>query len=213
MPWDEDERMSQIRIEPEKGEILKESDPLFLRKEKNRPKWFKLPEEMPGGLITLVILALVVLFILFIPNSKKAETEKKIASLEEKISRLAERVGHVEETGKGVISQETLDNANAQMKSRLDRVEASLSIVTKQMEERLTLLKTPAKKEEPSKGATDKKTIQPPQGKTAFHIVQPGDTLFSISRKYAMKPDELKQLNKLSEGQIYPGQKLQVRGK
>ncbi len=212
MPWDEEERMSQIRIEPEKKEPPKDSDPLFSRKEKSKPRWFKLPEEMPGGLIAVVVLALVVLFILFIPNSKKAETEKKIAFLQEKVDRLVERVGQLEEMGKGVLSQEILNQKTDPINNRLDRVEASLSMVTKQMEEKLAAIKTPAKREAPSKEGVEKKAASPSAEKAAFHIVQPGDTLYSISRQYNLKPDELKQLNKLSGEQIFPGQKLQVRG-
>jgi len=212
MPWDEEERVSRIRIEPEKREIPKESDPLFSKKETSRPKRFKWPEEMPGGLIAVVILALVVLFILFIPNSKRAETDKKIASIEEKITRLSERVGQFEESGKGALTQDVLDQKNEQIKNRLDRVEASLSMVTKQMEEKFATIKSPAKKEVPAKESPEKKAVAPSSGKEAYHIVQPGDTLFSISRRYAMKPEELKNLNKLSGEAIYPGQKLQVKG-
>lgn len=56
---------------------------------------------------------------------------------------------------------------------------------------------------------------RPPQvvasGESTIYIVQPGDTLYGIARKFAMKLEEFLQLNGLSsEAVIYPGQRVQV---
>ncbi len=49
--------------------------------------------------------------------------------------------------------------------------------------------------------------IPMPNSKT--HIVQPGDTLWDISRKYKdVTPEQLKRLNNLKDNKIKPGQKL-----
>ncbi|MBW2133584.1 MAG: LysM peptidoglycan-binding domain-containing protein [Deltaproteobacteria bacterium] len=211
MPWDEDERMSRIRIEPDQKEIPKDSDPLFSKKETSRTRWFKIPEEMPIGMIAVVILALVVLFILFIPRDKKAETEKMLASFEGRLTHLAERVGHLEEMGKGTVSKDVLDQSVEQLKGRMDRIETSLSAVTKHIEEKLAELKTSAPKKTPRKEAVKRKTPAAEAETGTHYIVQPGDTLYSISRKFDIPLDSLKALNKLSGIEIYPGQKLQVR--
>jgi LysM repeat protein len=44
-----------------------------------------------------------------------------------------------------------------------------------------------------------------------YHVVQSGDTLWGISKKYGVSVAELRRLNNLAEGQsIYPGQKLSL---
>jgi len=45
----------------------------------------------------------------------------------------------------------------------------------------------------------------------AYHFVQPGETLYSISRKYAISVEEIKAWNRLENNQIEVGQRLQVR--
>ncbi|RZK11317.1 MAG: LysM domain-containing protein [Hymenobacter sp.] len=46
----------------------------------------------------------------------------------------------------------------------------------------------------------------------ATHIVQPGDTLFSIARRFGLSLEELKRLNHLATDQVKLGQKLVVGG-
>ena len=43
-----------------------------------------------------------------------------------------------------------------------------------------------------------------------YYEVQKGDTLYSISRKYNLLVEDLKQKNKLSDNTLYIGQKLKV---
>jgi membrane-bound lytic murein transglycosylase D len=45
----------------------------------------------------------------------------------------------------------------------------------------------------------------------AFHFVQPGETLYSISRKYSVSVDQVKEWNRLAGNQIEVGQRLRVR--
>ncbi|MFH0731203.1 MAG: LysM peptidoglycan-binding domain-containing protein [Pseudomonadota bacterium] len=51
------------------------------------------------------------------------------------------------------------------------------------------------------------------QGKTTYHEVRAGETLFRISKQYNLTVDALRRLNKLTEKDpITPGQKLMVTG-
>ncbi len=45
----------------------------------------------------------------------------------------------------------------------------------------------------------------------AFHVVQEGETIYSIAKKYNLAVEKLKQLNNLVSDEIYPGQKLKLR--
>lgn len=44
-----------------------------------------------------------------------------------------------------------------------------------------------------------------------YHFVQPGETLYSISKKYGVTVDSVKYLNKLGDNQIRVGQRLKVK--
>ncbi len=46
-----------------------------------------------------------------------------------------------------------------------------------------------------------------------YHVVAPGETLFSISRQYYLTVDELKSLNNLTDNSIAVGQQLNVKSK
>lgn len=53
----------------------------------------------------------------------------------------------------------------------------------------------------------------PPPAKVAagtVHVVKPGETLFSISRRYGIEVDKLKKMNNLPDDIVEIGQKLQV---
>jgi membrane-bound lytic murein transglycosylase D len=58
---------------------------------------------------------------------------------------------------------------------------------------------------------TEVKTL-PDSPKLATHVVQPGDTLFSIARRFGLSLEELKRLNHLASDQVKLGQKLVVGG-
>lgn len=44
-----------------------------------------------------------------------------------------------------------------------------------------------------------------------YHTVEKGDTLYSISRKYGVKVDDIKKLNNLSDNSLSVGQKLRIK--
>ena len=58
-------------------------------------------------------------------------------------------------------------------------------------------------------GVNTPPAVQP--SNRAFHLVQEGESLFSISRRYGITTDQLRSLNKLDNGSvIVPFQKLYV---
>jgi peptidoglycan lytic transglycosylase D len=57
------------------------------------------------------------------------------------------------------------------------------------------------------------KSSSNPNSSSDVHIVRSGDTLFSISSKYNLDPDQIQRMNNLSSKTIYPGQRLIIAGK
>jgi LysM repeat protein len=47
--------------------------------------------------------------------------------------------------------------------------------------------------------------------KYTWHVVQKGDTLYSIAKRYEGTVDEIKSLNKLNTNELKPGTKLRVK--
>ena len=52
---------------------------------------------------------------------------------------------------------------------------------------------------------------EPKRYENKVHVVQKGDTLYSISRRYFISVDELKRMNKLNSNNLAIGQKIAVR--
>jgi LysM repeat protein len=50
-----------------------------------------------------------------------------------------------------------------------------------------------------------------PVGEGVYHIVQAGETLYSISRKYGVTVDDIKVRNKLSDNTLSINQRLLIR--
>jgi LysM repeat protein len=55
---------------------------------------------------------------------------------------------------------------------------------------------------------TGPSALKSPDG--IVHVVKPGETLFSIGRRYGVEVDKLKKLNKLPDDIVEIGQKLLV---
>jgi LysM repeat protein len=58
---------------------------------------------------------------------------------------------------------------------------------------------------------TSTKVIAQPKASTAYYTVNKGDTLYSISKRYHLTVDELKQMNQLASSDLQVGDKLRVK--
>lgn len=67
-----------------------------------------------------------------------------------------------------------------------------------------------AKREYYAGGKSNKKNYRKEISSTGRYKVQKGDTLFSISRRFSIPLDELKEMNNLSSGNIHAGQILKI---
>ena len=179
---------------------------------KNRHHFgFKMPP-LPFGLIGIGLLALIILFVIFIPRNQKAADNDQLMALEEKIKQLEEKLGQIEGNDERVAQIWEQAKAFEQFKNRFDRSEASITLRMDQMSKELEALKKSSsvikvRKTVPSKSNQSTKTA----GRKRYHTVRSGDSLYSISRSYGKTVDEVRRLNNLSsKAVIYPGQKLVV---
>lgn len=140
--------------------------------------------------------------------------EQKIEQVElrlEKTDRMDEKVTHIWEQAKAFETFKTrFDRSEASMSLRMDHLAMSLDALQKKTDETLQkvakLEKAPVAKVTQSSPPEVKK---PAAAKT--HTVAAGDTLFSISRRYNMTIEELKSINKLTQGEVlHIGQTLTV---
>jgi hypothetical protein len=167
---------------------------------------------LPFGLIGIGLLALIILFFIFIPRNQKAVDNDQIVVLQEKIKQLEEKLGQIEGNDEKVAQIWEQAKAFEQFKNRFDRAEASITLRMDQMSKELEALKrsssvTEVRKTDSSQSAQSTKTA----GRKRYHTVRPGESLYSISRSYGKTVDEVRRLNNLSsKALIFPGQKLVV---
>jgi LysM repeat protein len=125
----------------------------------------------------------------------QGELEKKIAGLEgqgERIDRLEKQFNTLE------------SNLAVRMQKINSPVQAPKQQIVKSEQKSESVTQT--------KAVAEKKPVSS-ENSSNYHLVQPGDTLYSIIRKYNLSDDELKQLNpSLPESKtIYLGQKLRIK--
>lgn len=190
-----------------------------------------------GVLLALLIIALLILYILYsalrpktnaVHLSQMTLIDSRIDGLELRVSQLEEKTAETKQPGDTDVQMETIDR----LSDRVDRLERSFKTwmeeVTAKMEaiqKKPVAKKPPSQKtktqSKPKKQVTVKKKgtqVTPkakkptPAGnsKARYHTVQPSETLYRISVKYGVPVERIKELNKLPNNTIKPGQKLQL---
>ena len=212
MQWKDSGDTDSIKEESEKDYY--EEEYLSFKKKKFDniiSKLFNLTE-MPFGLIGIGLIILIILFIIFIPKGQNNVAKKQIMSLYAELKLLENRVVKLEGIEKRLIHLEKQGKKLEQFRDRFDKSEAFLSTKMNEIVKTLDKLEKKTAKDkriqiDSRKAVKDSKTETQPR----YHQVKARETLYSISRSYGLKVDELLKLNKLAPGAtIYPGQKLMV---
>jgi len=80
------------------------------------------------------------------------------------------------------------------------------------MDQQLKELQTKPVRIEPKQAQTAVIKSQPSKQAAQIHVVEKGETLYSISKKYGVSVNQLMTVNKLSKGSIInPGQSLKIK--
>jgi LysM repeat protein len=185
-------------------------------------------------------IAVVALLFLLVPKSDKGGGDEKLAALEAKVEQLNDNIKKFERIDERFAKIEESARRVEQFRERFDRLEAALTHRLDQIGERVESLPKKTAAVEPSapavstakpataavgkpvaaqaaKAAASATPAAKPavaavtQKGTRYHVVQPGETLFSIAKSAGLSVNELRRLNSLSPASaIQPGQKLVV---
>jgi LysM repeat protein len=169
-----------------------------------------------GGLGLMVLIIVVAGLFTTSPDTVDLD---HVQSLEIRISELETQL-----TARKNLNQvlERIDKQETELKltsQKLNRFESTVTNQIDQIIEEIGALNQ-NRAQKPSAAAPKPKTAakkqlsgsQEPTSTSRFHVVQSGETLYRISRRYGLTVDQLRNYNDLaSDATIYPGQKLELK--
>jgi hypothetical protein len=209
----DDDRIDKFSENPEDNNY---NEQYSLWKEEKKLKFGttapKMSEKIPLSRLGIGFLVLLILLLLLFARNRSAVLEKRIAALENSVKNFEEMVDKLDVVDNRVTQvweqtqtfqqfKERFDRSEAALTSRMDQIVINIGRLQKQMP------KVGTQKAKTSKTAkVSKKTTG-----NRYHIVKPGETLYQIGPRYGLTIKQLRQLNKLGDGDtIYPGQKLVI---
>jgi hypothetical protein len=165
----------------------------------------------PLLIISAAVAVAAVLLILLLNGGGDTADSQRIAALEQRLSQLEDRLDKYEGIDEKVTAiweqaksfekfKDRFERGEASASLRMDHLTMSLEALQKQLNEaRGHQTGVAAKGPDPGKSGS----------KTKYHQVEPGDTFYSISKKYDLSVEELIRLNKMKpDSVLMPGQKL-----
>jgi LysM repeat protein len=152
------------------------------------------------------LIVLAVLLILFFPTSRSSQSANQLKMLEGRVKNIEDRLFALEGIEKRLAQGEERASRVDGLEKKLAHMEQQIADLTK-MTERAPAPK--AQKTAKPAPTTDQTAQTAPE--VRYHQVRAGETLYSIARRYGLKVDELRQLNKLAPNAVlHPGDKLVV---
>jgi LysM repeat protein len=186
-------------------EYLEDQSYRTLKEKKPLPRGWLIVAPLLVGIVIVFMLA-----VWFRGNPQEEQAGSQIRQLEERVGNLEKRLVELNTIDEKMRALEKDGQAYLQAIERLNRLETAMSM---RLDE---LTKTPVAKPSPPAAERPKEKQSPKtvvgSAKTVTHVVQAGDTLYGISRKYNVPIDQLRRANDLGQSStIRPGQKLTVK--
>jgi LysM repeat protein len=169
-----------------------------------------------GGLLVAVIVVL-----MFLSGSPKSAEKDQIKSIETRLKQIEEKLAKLEWIDTGMARLDRKEKDFATLAERMTQMESSMNRRIDQLGKEAV---KPAAKQEPATAKTESAPPRPEaapaksapaspkaekDSKAKVHVVEKGETLYSISRRYGIPAEQLFKLNQLSpKDPIRPGQKL-----
>jgi hypothetical protein len=206
MKWKDTEESENSENEEEEEYFEEAYSPLKSRKFTLGFNWSSLPGKpvfwFAGGAVILLIL----LLILFAGGDadfpQRDEFDKRIALLENRLELLDQIDDRLE-----ILEKER--GGTQPIMKRLERLETGIAKKLTDMSNRISRMQKQIaavpKKQDIKASGTGATSGQ-------YHVVQKGETLYSISKKYGLTVEALKRINKLDkDAVIQPGQRLSLK--
>lgn len=169
-----------------------------------------------GGLLVAVIVVL-----MFLSGSPKSTEKDQLKSIETRLKQIEEKLAKLEWIDTGMARLDRKEKDFATLAERMTQMESSMNRRIDQLGKEAV---RPAAKHEPATAKTESAPPRPEaapaksapaapkaekDSKAKVHVVEKGETLYGISRRYGIPAEQLFKLNQLSpKDPIRPGQKL-----
>jgi LysM repeat protein len=168
--------------------------------------------QVPSLFFALAVVALVAFLLIILFNRGHDTTApQRIAALEQRLQQLEDRLDKFEGIDEKVTAIWEQAKSFEKFKDRFDRSEASTSLRMDHLTMSLEALQKQLNEARSSRPAVASKNhaAGKSESKAQYHQVEPGDTLYSISKKYGITVEELIRLNNMKpDSVLMPGQKL-----
>jgi tetrahydromethanopterin S-methyltransferase subunit B len=217
MKWKDSGEMEEKETPTEEEEYFDEEQySPWADQEKHKKGGLLNKSKMLFGLLIGAIVALIIaLLVLIMGGGAGRASSQQLAQLEERIQMLEERLDKFEAIDEKVTRIWEQAKSFETFKDRFERSEASTSLRMDHLTMSLESMQKQLSKVHAPVAATAKaiapRTAPSTTPQTQYHVVESGDTLYSISKKYNLEVDQLLQLNHMKpDSVIQPGQKLIV---
>jgi hypothetical protein len=217
----EDKFYDGTTVEIDEKDLLEEPDYAAWEQKKSLRQYW-----MPLTIGGMGIFVLAMIFAWIFVKPEHPVDARRLERLDARLTVLEEKLALLEQLDAKMIGLETQNQRFQAAVDRFDQAESSISMRMDLLAKKIENIQSQPAPPQPAtvvnqapKPATvGAAETEPPAAETPNpppkpdeHVVQPGDTLYSISRKYGLSVPELLQRNNLDDGAtIYPGQKLSV---
>jgi LysM repeat protein len=198
----------------EEAEELRREEYLGKSSDVFRPKSI-----MPYAIAGAGLVALVIVWVVFLSGPKDTVGREALQSLEARIEQLENRMTTMDGMNQALEKSSRQEEDLTRLGQRFNRLESTVTTQIDQILKDLVALhqkaaQPPAAGEQPVPPAETIKPAasKPKEAASQYHQVQPGENLYRISRRYGLTVEQLRSLNKLApNAAIYPGQKLKLK--
>jgi LysM repeat protein len=175
-----------------------------------------------------VLLGSIIVVLMFLSGSPRSAEKDLLKNMEARLKATEEKLAKLEWIDTGLARLDRKEKEMATMSERMQQLEAAMSKKADQLARETVKPPATAKAAEMMPVPKAEAVAQKPESaktpatapgakadaKTKIHVVQKGETIYAISRKYGVPADQLMKQNKLGpKDPLKPGQQLVIPAK
>jgi LysM repeat protein len=176
----------------------------------------------------VVLLSAIIVVLMFLSGSPRSAEKDQLKNMDARLKTAEEKLAKLEWIDTGLARLDRKEKEMATISERLLQLETAMNKKVDQLVREAAKPAVAVKAPEPAPVSKTDAAVHKPEpaktpapapavkadAKTRTHVVQKGDTLFGISRKYGVPADQLMKQNKLGpKDAIKPGQQLVIPAK